>query len=351
MALGSKALKRNKWVYLFLVLFAIVVFASIIGPSKQRERFETPVIVGGAKTTLRAGETLKQGSFLLNGTNKLIVQNDHNLVLYSADKAIWAANTINQGVGTVYLVMQTDGNLVLYDVNGTPLWASNTYGTGYDVAEVASDTIAPRFMVRNSANPFEKSKIFPEVLMSSLKSITSTAKIKPQPIIVQQPTATATTLTVLDASPVTQTSVIGGYYDTLSGGLSGRPTPTTTTVSSPNVIASGSITEEKFNSLPLCHHIGITDTTKAQTYNYQGTLIPLGKLSDGSICLFELITQPRDGSRFDGPTVDARSYITKKANPPKNVSCGSDTLISQTLRYVDPTGTPLYTSIDTCRRI
>jgi hypothetical protein len=26
--------------------------------------------------------------------------------------------------------MQTDGNLVLYDVNGHPVWASNTYNSG-----------------------------------------------------------------------------------------------------------------------------------------------------------------------------------------------------------------------------
>jgi hypothetical protein len=92
-----------------------------------------------------------------NGTTRLIMQGDGNLVLYNNrnGKALWASNTWNTpvshaimqgdgnfvcydaagkaywGTGTwtdpgSYVVLQDDGNLVLYGPNGGALWATNT---------------------------------------------------------------------------------------------------------------------------------------------------------------------------------------------------------------------------------
>lgn len=58
---------------------------------------------------------------------KFTFQDDGNLVIYdSANSPIWASNTNNKSVS--YVVLQDDGNLVLYTVNNQAVWATNTGG-------------------------------------------------------------------------------------------------------------------------------------------------------------------------------------------------------------------------------
>jgi hypothetical protein len=89
-----------------------------------------------------------------NANSRLVAQNDGNVVIYRPDdRAIWATNTwipigptaqgddmqpgevlnvgqaIRSADGRYTFVYQSDGNLVLYrNVDGKPLWASNTWG-------------------------------------------------------------------------------------------------------------------------------------------------------------------------------------------------------------------------------
>lgn len=49
---------------------------------------------------------------------RLVLQGDHNLVLYDGFNApIWNTQTNGKGWGNMRLVMQDDANLVLYDQN------------------------------------------------------------------------------------------------------------------------------------------------------------------------------------------------------------------------------------------
>lgn len=79
------------------------------------------------------GESLKAGTFLLNGKYRLVMQRDDNLVLYvledSKQRVLWASGTMDLagGTGTCSLVMQDDGNLViLYGAGSAVLWMSNS---------------------------------------------------------------------------------------------------------------------------------------------------------------------------------------------------------------------------------
>lgn len=72
--------------------------------------------------TLPAGGTLKSGNRRL----ALIMQGDGNLVLYDGGKARWASGTS----GDNYAVMQGDGNAVVYRRGGGALWASSTGSFG-----------------------------------------------------------------------------------------------------------------------------------------------------------------------------------------------------------------------------
>ncbi|MGL5934761.1 MAG: hypothetical protein ACRCZI_03960 [Cetobacterium sp.] len=95
---------------------------------------------------------------------KLLMQNDGNLVLYrkSDNKAMWASQTPNKGVGPYKLIMQPDANLVVYDSKNAPLWSTDTSNKGIgpykllvlnngsfsvsdskDVVLWASNTVAP----------------------------------------------------------------------------------------------------------------------------------------------------------------------------------------------------------------
>jgi len=52
------------------------------------------------------------------------MQADGNLVLYQGATPLWASNTA--GTGANIAAMQSDGNLVLYGPSG-PVWATNTF--------------------------------------------------------------------------------------------------------------------------------------------------------------------------------------------------------------------------------
>jgi len=74
---------------------------------------------------LNAGEALEldQSLWSANGTYRLALQRDGNLVLYDTRGALWASNTERRGVTEA--VMQEDGNLVA-KAGVRPVWASGT---------------------------------------------------------------------------------------------------------------------------------------------------------------------------------------------------------------------------------
>lgn len=80
---------------------------------------ETPTDHG---SLLHRGQTLTPGHYLSNGSQKLVLQGDGNLVLYRDRTAVWAT-----GARGDTLTVQADGNLVLTR-SGRPVWASHTSG-------------------------------------------------------------------------------------------------------------------------------------------------------------------------------------------------------------------------------
>jgi len=62
-----------------------------------------------------------------NGSYRLIMQGDGNLVLYGPSGALWASSTSGAGNRAV---MQGDGNLVVYNSVSKPLWATGTAWAG-----------------------------------------------------------------------------------------------------------------------------------------------------------------------------------------------------------------------------
>jgi hypothetical protein len=79
--------------------------------------------------TLNTGAALGVGQQLTSvfAGYYLTLQGDGNLVLYAAaGTPVWASDTA--GSGAVKAIMQLDGNLVLYDETGRPVWATNTDG-------------------------------------------------------------------------------------------------------------------------------------------------------------------------------------------------------------------------------
>src|SRR5262249_12466158 len=73
--------------------------------------------------TLHAGESIKSP----NGSYRLIMQGDGNLVLYApGGNPLWHPGT--NGNPDAWAVMQTDGNFVVYSAADSPLWHSHTYG-------------------------------------------------------------------------------------------------------------------------------------------------------------------------------------------------------------------------------
>ncbi|MFI8081970.1 hypothetical protein ACIF6L_14415 [Kitasatospora sp. NPDC086009] len=73
------------------------------------------------RTCLLPGDSLVSG----NGDQRLVYQNDGNLVQYDeGGHAVWTTGTANTTPGRV--IMQSDGNLVVYDRSMRALWASGT---------------------------------------------------------------------------------------------------------------------------------------------------------------------------------------------------------------------------------
>jgi hypothetical protein len=101
----------------------------------------TLLLLGSAsafsKDTLIAGERLVANEYLqsLNGSYKLYLQGDGNLVLRNAAmSALWSSKT--NGKGAVRLSMQSDGNLVLYTSAGKSVWSTGTHGKGANRANL-----------------------------------------------------------------------------------------------------------------------------------------------------------------------------------------------------------------------
>jgi hypothetical protein len=98
-----------------------------------------------SETRLNAGDYFKSP----DGRYTLIMQDDGNLVLYSADGApIWNSGTA--GRPGSYAVMQNDGNLVVYTANNTPIWWSGTWGQGASTLKLQND--GNLVVYRNSDN-------------------------------------------------------------------------------------------------------------------------------------------------------------------------------------------------------
>jgi hypothetical protein len=84
---------------------------------------------GPGSDTVTAGAGLTSGQSLHSPSfqYRLDVQADGNLVEYGNGRAVWFTNTYGAGV---HLDVQSDGNLVLYSASGQALWNTGTYGTG-----------------------------------------------------------------------------------------------------------------------------------------------------------------------------------------------------------------------------
>ncbi|RTZ89777.1 MAG: lectin [Deltaproteobacteria bacterium] len=80
---------------------------------------------------LRKAESLKSkkkhilwNSGTSGPVDKLLMQQDGNLVLYHGGKAKWSTGT--NGNPGAYFIMQNDGNAVVYSKNNKALWSTNT---------------------------------------------------------------------------------------------------------------------------------------------------------------------------------------------------------------------------------
>lgn len=80
----------------------------------------------GDVTVVNGPKTLRVDESVESTKEKLIMQNDGNLVLYNKDnQPLWATMTSGSGL---YAVFQYDGNLVVYNKDNQPVWATNTAG-------------------------------------------------------------------------------------------------------------------------------------------------------------------------------------------------------------------------------
>jgi hypothetical protein len=100
----------------------------------------TPVQVTSG-TKLLQNQYLPAPSCLNNGTSRLCMQDDGNLVQYrnSDNFVVWASDTNTSGAQRAY--MQYDGNLVLLKADGTPVRATATDGRPGSFLDVLSDRV------------------------------------------------------------------------------------------------------------------------------------------------------------------------------------------------------------------
>lgn len=78
--------------------------------------------------TLNRGQDLGRDQSLENGSYKLTLQGDGNLVLTDDGNPVWASNTADQDVQ--WAKFQDDGNFVLYKGDGGAAWATDTADKG-----------------------------------------------------------------------------------------------------------------------------------------------------------------------------------------------------------------------------
>ena len=91
---------------------------------------------GTLPAQLNPGDQLTIGATLTCGPFTLLLQQDHNLVLYYLLAPIWASNSM--GSGADRFIMQTDGNAVLYQ-GQTPVGSTNTFGHPGSVFQLQAD--------------------------------------------------------------------------------------------------------------------------------------------------------------------------------------------------------------------
>ncbi|PBC71061.1 VCBS repeat protein [Streptomyces sp. TLI_235] len=107
-------------------------------PGADRYAFANSTVIDGITGGARipSGTTISSGQSLTSASNRLTMQADGNLVVYSkANKALWASNT--GGTPGATAIMQTDGNLVVRRPDGSTAWQSGTSGNsnGYAVLQ------------------------------------------------------------------------------------------------------------------------------------------------------------------------------------------------------------------------
>lgn len=78
---------------------------------------------------MRANETLFAGQSVwsTNGSYRIIMQSDGNLVLYGPSGALWSTRTTGTSSSN-RAVMQGDGNFVVYNNSNSPVYHTGTYG-------------------------------------------------------------------------------------------------------------------------------------------------------------------------------------------------------------------------------
>ncbi|RAG85510.1 glycoside hydrolase family 42 [Streptacidiphilus pinicola] len=88
---------------------------------------------------LTANQQLAAGASVAscNGTYRLTLQSDGNLVLYKSGTALWSSGTTNSGA--THATMQGDGNLVLATSAGTAVWSTKTAGNTGAYLDVQND--------------------------------------------------------------------------------------------------------------------------------------------------------------------------------------------------------------------
>jgi hypothetical protein len=96
---------------------------------------------------LNRGQTMYRGGCIYRiGIADLVLQNDGNLVLYSArGRQCWIAGTFATGHHATY---QNDGNFVVYTSGGVAVWSSGTAGRSGSTVDINS---AGRVYVGNTA--------------------------------------------------------------------------------------------------------------------------------------------------------------------------------------------------------
>jgi len=116
---------------------AALVAVSVPSVSGAAESPATVVPVSGADAAtagvvseLPAGHQLGSDQQLTspNGSFRLVMQHDGNVVLYGPLGVMWNSGT--WGSGADVLAMQTDGNLVAYAPGPRAVWFTDTYGSG-----------------------------------------------------------------------------------------------------------------------------------------------------------------------------------------------------------------------------